>query len=261
MKATKNQIEIMKKERLGETKNNEYGNKMTIIEYINSHNVKIKFENGYITKSDYRNFKKGIIRSPYDRRIYEIGYIGEGKYQSTVDLRATQQYDAWNSMLKRCYSEKVHVRHPTYKDCTVCEEWHNFQNFAKWYDENYYEVEDQEMCLDKDILVKGNKVYSPDTCIFVPERINILFVKGDSKRGDLPIGVSFHKISGKYTAQCNQNNKKTYLGLYDVIEDAFYFGYKPYKEKLIQQIADEYKDQIPKKLYDAMYSYIVEITD
>ena len=167
-------------------------------------------------------------------------------------------------MLTRCYDEKYQEKYPTYNGCTVCEEWLNFQNFAKWYDENSYEVNNEKMNLDKDILVKHNKIYSPDTCIFVPQAINKLFVKCDRSRGDSVIGTSLYK--GKYQVKCQVFNPETgkskneYLGYYDTQEKAFEV-YKYYKEKNIKEVADYYKDEIPDKLYNALYSYKVEITD
>ena len=167
-------------------------------------------------------------------------------------------------MLMRCYYDKYQKKHPTYKGCTVCEEWHNYSNFKNWYDENYYEIEGEQMALDKDILVKGNKTYSPNTCVFVPQNINTLFIKRNKARGKYPIGITFNKDANKFIAKCNTfyNVKKQqkYLGLYNTIEDAFN-AYKKFKETEIKQIADEYKDKIPNKLYEAMYNYEVEITD
>ena len=120
------------------------------------------------------------------------------------------------------------------------------------------------MALDKDILVKGNKIYSPETCVFVPQNINTLFTKRNKVRGEYPIGVSFYKNTNKYLAQCNIliNGKSQYkkLGYYNNIEDAFN-AYKESKEANIKQVADYYKDNIPNKLYEAMYNYEVEITD
>ena len=120
------------------------------------------------------------------------------------------------------------------------------------------------MALDKDILVKGNKTYSPNTCVFVPQNINTLFIKSNKIRGKYPIGVTFNKDKNKYQAQCNtlingKNMKKT-LRLYNTIEEAFN-AYKQFKEANIKQIADYYKENIPDKLYEAMYNYKVEITD
>ena len=71
-------------------------------------------------------------------------------------------------ILERGYSKLWKEKHPTYENVYVCEEWHNFQNFAKWYYNNYYSINEERMEIDKDILYKNNKVYSPDTCIIVP---------------------------------------------------------------------------------------------
>ena len=143
----------------------------------------------------------------------------------------------------------------------MCEEWKNFQNFAKWVEDNYYECNGEKMCIDKDILVKGNKIYSPSTCIFVPKSINSLFISGKTTRGGLPIGVSISKSTGKFRASCgNSHNESIYLGCYNTPQEAFNV-YKNFKEMVVKQIADEYKPYIPKKLYDAMYNYEVEITD
>lgn len=127
--------------------------------------------------------------------------------------------------------------------------------------ENYYEIEGSIIDLDKDILIKGNKVYSPETCIFVPHEINSLFLKNDNKRGNLPLGVSLHKSSGLYGARSKVYGKGyVSAGYYKTIEEVF-VAYKQQKESNIKEVADLYKDKIPQKLYEAMYSYEVEITD
>ena len=160
--------------------------------------------------------------------------------------------------------KKIHKKYPTYIDCEVCEEFHNFQNFAEWYYDNYYEVEGERMELDKDILFKHNKIYSPETCIYVPQTINSLFVKNDKLRGESVIGTSLK--NGKYVVRCHMINPETgkskseYLGYYTTQEKAFEV-YKYYKEKNIKQVADYYKGQIPQKIYDVLYDYEVEIDD
>ena len=121
------------------------------------------------------------------------------------------------------------------------------------------------MQLDKDILKKGNKVYSPETCIFVPRRINSLFIKSDKARGRYPIGVTLRKDNGKYRSQCDvqyeeEPRKQIQLGQFDTPEEAFY-AYKQFKENYIKEVADIYKPYIPEKLYEAMYRYEVEIDD
>ena len=167
-------------------------------------------------------------------------------------------------MLKRCYDPKCHKEYPTYKGCTVENYLLNFQNMGEWIKENYYEIAGEKMCLDKDILCKGNKVYSRETCIFVPERINTLFVKRDNNRGKDPIGI-YQLSSGNYQVQCNNEyGKYVYLGTYSTKEEAFRV-YKEYKEKVIKKVIDSYEGKIPdphySRLKEAMYNYEVEIDD
>lgn len=254
-----------KTERIGETIFNSYNSKITIIGYKDKRNVTVKFENGYIKNCEYNQFKKGLIKSPYDKRLYNLGYIGEGDYDTSINYKTTIQYQHWYNLLRRCYNEKDRQKYPTYIGITVCDEWLCFQNFAEWFDNNYYTVDNEKMCLDKDILHKNNKIYSPDNCVFVPQRINLLFTKRQNYRGDCPIGVRLDKRCNKFEARCNivENNKAKFksLGQYTNPEDAFYLGYKPFKEKVIKDVAEEYKDKIPNKLYNALYRYEVEITD
>ena len=256
-------------DRTGEENYNNFGSKMIIIEYRTNKDIDVYFEEyNWIARSiAYSQFKKGTISCPYERRTYGVGYIGEGKYEAyDKNGKTTECYNTWKNMLKRCYDPKYHERRPTYKGCKVYDELLNFQNFAKWYYENYYEIEGQQMCLDKDILIKGNKIYSPDTCVFVPEKINLLFIKSDKIRGEYPIGVCYSKRDKKIIAQCRvydykENKKKRiFLGHYNTPEEAFY-AYKEFKESYVKEVADYYKDKIPKKLYNAMYKYEVEIND
>lgn len=252
------------KEKVGEINYNIYGNEMKIIDFTNVLNIIVKFKNGFITKTRYNLFKRGNVSSPYDKTVYNTGYIGEGKYRVSINNKMTLRYQIWSDMIERCYDKKKQKRNPTYIDCTVCNEWHNYQVFSKWVDENYYEINNQKIALDKDILIKNNKIYSPDTCLFVPQNINTLFIKSDKIRGDYPIGVTFDKKNNRFFAQCKIGNKiNKYLGYYNTPEEAFY-AYKKFKEKYIKQVADEYKNKypnFPRKLYDAMYKYKVEITD
>ena len=107
------------------------------------------------------------------RKTFGVGVTGQGEYSHLVrkiNGKHTKVYSVWHDMLGRCYNKKYQEKKPTYIGCTVCEEWHNFQNFAKWYEENYYEVNNEEMALDKDILIKGNKIYSPQT---LDEAVNL----------------------------------------------------------------------------------------
>ena len=248
-------------DRTGEERVNSFGSKMIITKYNNALDIDVYLpEYDYtINHVTYNNFKRGNIKCPYEPRYYGIGYLGEGKYKMSENGKKTKCYNTWHNMIERCYNPKYQEKYPTYKDCEVCEEWHNFQNFAEWYNDNYYQIHGEVMCLDKDILIKGNKIYSPETCVFVPEKINLLFIKSDNSRGNDPIGT--HQLpSGNYEVRCNNGEESDYLGRFDNIYEAFY-AYKVHKEKIIKQVADEYKEYIPQKLYHALYNYQVEITD
>lgn len=232
----------------------------TIINYFDRYHVEVKLNDGTVLIRRMDMIKKGKVANPNHRTVCGIGFTGEGDYVRSINGVHTQASRMWKGMLFRCYSSKSLRKHKTYSDCTVCEEWHNYQNFAKWHEENYYQIENQEMHLDKDILVKRNKVYSPDTCVFVPEYINSLFTKRQSLRGCLPIGVHYTKRGNKYIAQCNSSGNRIYLGRYDTSEGAFE-AYKAFKEEEIKKVANKYKEYIPTKLYDVLYKYEVEITD
>lgn len=247
--------------RIGEVKTMNCGELATIIEYNNRNDIIVEFkEYNEKIRTTYANFTKLNIKSKFAKCTYGIGYLGIGKYKASHNKKDTLVYKYWERMLERCYSMRFHENNPTYESCSVCEEWHNFQNFAKWFEENYYECNGEIMQLDKDILCKGNKVYSPDTCVFVPKRINTLFIKCDKVRGDYPVGVNYYKKYDNFIARCNTLEKRVNLGYFDTPEEAFYI-YREFKEKYIKKVADEYKDKIPLKLYNAMYEYIVEIND
>lgn len=207
------------------------------------------------TNTRYDKFKNGEIKCIYEPRTYGVGYLGNGAYNFKDDKKA---YKSWSGMLERCYSERCQEKYTSYKGCEVCKEWHDLQTFAQWHYQNYYEVAGQRMCLDKDILIKNNKIYSPETCIYVPERINKLFIRNISlRRNNMPIGV--RKDGNSYVAECELGNN-TFKKYFHSIEEAF-ANYKRVKENYIKEIANEYKDEIPYKLYNAMMTYEVNEND
>lgn len=189
--------------------------------------------------------------------MYGVGYHGLLYTNSFCE-----SYNRWHYMMNRCYSSAIHELQPEYEGCTVCEEWCNYSNFKLWYDENVIpwkeSAEDYE--IDKDILIKGNKVYSPETVCFVPKIINSLFTSAKKNRGDLPLGVCYESDTGKYRAYMSFAGQKIKLGRFGSAEEAF-ARYKEYKEDFIKDIAEQYKGEIPDKLYKAMMNWKVEITD
>ena len=257
---------VRKIDRTGEERLNNFGSRMIIKEYRKRDDIDVYFPeyNWTFKHARYDHFKDRKIKCPYEPRLYGKGYLGEGKYKTKENGKHTNEYNIYSHMIKRCYDPKLHEKESTYKGCTAENDWLNFQNMAEWIENNYYEVPGEQMHLDKDILCKGNKVYSRETCIFVPERINNLFTKRDNARGDSPIGTTPNS-SGTYRAYChNGYGKLIHLGTYSTKEEAFKV-YKNYKEKIIKEVIDSYKGKIPEPFYSklrmAMYNYKVEIDD
>ena len=251
-------------DRLGETVMQNCGELAFIVEYVDCQNITVQFKKtGEVVKTRYRDFIRGLVKSHFTPRVFGIGIKGLEPTRNEDD-EIIDSYKCWKSMLCRCYSAKFQEKNPTYIDCRVCDDWLYYPNFKKWYDENYYEINNKKSQLDKDILVKDNKVYSSDTCVFVPNFINTLFTKSQKTRGEFPVGVSYHKASKKYQAGLSvfTNGKKNrkHLGCFDTVNEAFEV-YKKAKKEYIKEVADEYKDKIPTELYEAMYTYEVDIDD
>lgn len=253
------------KNRLGERRTMKCGEECEIVEYREYLNITVRFiKTGELIKSTYDNFKNKSIKSHFTPTVYGVGVVGLER--TRMNGKQLKSYQTWKSMLGRCYDEKCQQKQPTYKDCSICEEWLYYKNFKQWYDENYYDVNGEIMNLDKDILVKGNKIYSPENCVFAPQNINKLFIKSNAVRGKLPIGVKWHKRDRVYESACSvfdliaNKNKDKYLGRFSTSQEAFQV-YKKIKEENIKQVADIYKEYIPSKLYEAMYGYEVEIDD
>lgn len=177
------------------------GYEVTVIDYQDNKNVTIQFDNGYKCVHELVVIKRGNVKNPYHKSVYNVGYIGEGDASISEGKHRSKVYTCWISMLKICYELKT--QKSAYVGCTVTDEWHNFNTFAKWYEENYYQVDEDDMHLDKDILVKGNKVYGPNTCVFTPSLINKVFTKRSNKKSSLPLGVTVKSDNkNKYVSRC-----------------------------------------------------------
>lgn len=149
---------------------NNFG-ELEVVEYVDALNVRVKFlATGYETIALADMIRRGGVKDRLAPSVCGVGYVGEGRFKPSIDGKQTKIYSTWSSMITRCYNKNNQTRQPTYIGCSVCEEWHNFQNFAKWMNEMDYEGKQ----LDKDIKIKGNKVYSPNTCMFVSHSENLV---------------------------------------------------------------------------------------
>lgn len=189
------------------------------------------------------------------KKLYGVAYCGKGIYKPSFENRPTKCYSVWKSMVDRCYSEKSQKSRPTYVGCSVCEEWLNFQNFGKWFDENWKEFMGKNWHLDKDILVKGNKVYSPETCTFVPNQINVLFRTEFYSSDSFKCGIRL-TAGGKF----NVRFSNTHIGNYVNYSDAI-LAYKKARKERVLFLAEKWKDKISPLVCEAMLNYKIEIYD
>lgn len=236
-------------DRTGEEHTTKEGYTVKIIKYTNQGDCDIQFIGTeiIIKNRQYGDVKRGEVLNPYRLSVCGVGYLGQGKFNAS-----SKEYNRWANMLLRCYDEKAQEKHPTYKDVSVCEEWHCFQNFAKWYEENW-ESHMQGWHLDKDILVKGNRIYSPKTCCFVPQEINVIFTKQFKKR-KLKEGV--YKNYNRFFIKFRGNYIKTFSTSYEAC-----LALSILKKDYIKEVADKWRGKITEQVYNALINYKVEIDD
>ena len=190
--------------------------------------------------------------------VYGKG-INDFKESVSYNKVKIKEYTLWKDMLKRCYCEKYHIKQPSYKDCRVDEYFHSFTNFYNFI-HNMKGFNEPNFCLDKDIIFKGNKIYSPDTIVFVPSQINNMYVNAKRIRGDNPIGVHYCNRDKKYISKLKIDSKNVCLGYYNTPVEAFNV-YKEAKEQQAKVLAERWKDKIDERAYNALMNYKVEITD
>ena len=226
---------------------------VTVVEYRGCTEVVIKHDDayGHVATVEAGTLRKGKVKNPYHRSVFGVGFIGVGEYPVSLNGKVTPAYATWNGMLRRCYCPKYHAKKPTYIGCSVHPNWHNYQNFAEWFEQQYFATCWQ---LDKDLLIEGNKVYSDTTCVFVPHQINSLLVDCGGTRGDLPQGVSRHRKG--YRALLSIDGNRHQLGTHATTEEAFEV-YKLAKEANVKRMAEQYKCLIDPRVYDSLMRYEV----
>lgn len=233
---------------LGETYPTKRNGNMKVIEIISTKESKVEFENGYTRISQNCNILRGNVKNPYYPSVYNIGYLGEGVYSSA---RTPDIYDRWRHMIQRCYEEKSRHRSRSYANTIVCNEWICLQNFGTWHDSVWksYMIGWE---LDKDFISEEVKEYSPETCCFVPQIINTLFINSGKKYTKMPIGVI--KQSNKYYAKLSKGEDDFKSEPQDTPDKAFQI-YKCEKEKYAKEIAEEYKELIDVRVYNRLINF------
>ena len=231
-----------------------------ILKYNNNRNVEIQFLNtGYETVVRLGNIRSGYVKDPYTPSVYGVGITGT-KYPSKINGAQIKEYTLWNSMLKRCYSDSSKKEYPTYEGCEVSDKFKSYEYFYEWCI-NQIGFDNEGWHLDKDLLNKGNKVYSENTCVFIPSEINSLLVKREASRGEHFIGVCWNKTSKVFMAQVSKGKGKSErLGLFNTEIEAFN-AYKQAKETFVKEQAEKWKGKIDERAYNALMNYTVNLTD
>lgn len=185
----------------------------------------------------------GINDADYKVRIREELPSVNGKRKQKL-IWICPYYVTWREMMKRAYSKAVEKIRPNYAEVTVCEEWLRFSNFKAWMEQQDWSSKQ----LDKDLLVSGNKVYGPDTCVFLTPALNSFLSVKNVKQNDLPVGVHLYK-NGRYVSQCCSGNKEDrFLGYFDTPEEA-HDAWKKQKALRAKQLID---DEIDSRVVEAV---------
>jgi len=218
-----------------------------IVEYLGTSQVRVLFDNGYTTTTTLNSILKDRVKNPTYPVLQGVGYIGVGKYNSKTHKKL---YKRWSSMIDRCYKSILQEKHPTYKDVTVCEEWHNFQNFAKWMEDNYRPETMQGWELDKDLLSNFTPTYSPETCCFIPSSLNSLL-------GFIYSNVVITEIKGKYYINIMVNKVRKVIKNNTLKEALEIYVNKRTEQSNI--ILNKHRDKLPIKIIKRFENLILEI--
>lgn len=231
-----------------------------ILKYNDSGNVEIQFlKTGFETTVQLVQVKIGEVKDPHSPSVCGVGIIG-AKYPSRVGGVKTKEYMLWQNMLKRCYSDAIKKRCPTYEGCEVSGNFKSYEYFYEWCNEQIG-FANKDWHLDKDLLVKGNKVYSENTCVFIPKEINLVLTKNDTRRGEHLIGVCWSKTNKAFVARVGKNKGASeHLGYFATELEAFN-AYKQAKESFIKEQAKKWKGKIDDRAYEALMNYEVSIDD
>ena len=231
-----------------------------VLKYNDAKNVEIQFvKTGYEMVAQLGHIKNGLVKDPCLPSVYWVGILGT-KYPSKINGVRTKEYGLWVRMLTRCYSDGFRKKQPTYIGCEVSDNFKSYEYFYEWchkqtgFGNKWFQ-------LDKDLLIKGNKVYSEYTCVFLPQEINNILTKSTASRGEHLIGVSWNKRNKAFVAMVSRSKgKPERLGYFNTEIEAFN-AYKQAKETFIKEQANKWKGKIDERAYLALINYEVHIDD
>ena len=247
------------KAKVGDIFSSKFCGDFVVLSYINSANVRIRFlDTGYETVTRSCQVKSGQVKDRSLPTVHGVGVIGDS-YSCWDGSKIRKEYDLWSSMLARCYSPKSHKARETYIGCTVSENFKSYTYFYEWCNRQVGFNEDT-FELDKDLLAIDSKSYGEDTCVFLPKEINTAIIKQNKKRGDFPVGVTYHKNTGNFVAQLSTSTGRKHVGAFNNVIDAF-AAYRKAKENYLVELAEKWKGSIDERAYDALISYQVSIDD
>lgn len=241
--------------KVGGVRKSIYGENYRLVKPVNETEFTIEFmdDHQYRYNVSKERLLMNTVVNPYSRSVYNRGFRGVGPHRSVLPSgKQNPLYTKWAAMLKRCYSDVCRRDYVAYTDVEVCNAWLNFQVFADWCitDGKYVIGHD----LDKDLLSGSSKVYSPDTCCFIPSEINAALIvpfKPISKHE--PRGIT-KAPSGRYKVTTVNNGISTHRGTYDNLDDAVVI-YKKYTKEKISDLAKKYRKQLTDKVYNRLLSY------
>lgn len=243
-----------------------------IIDWNSANDVNVQWQDGSISNERWAAIKCGGIKPLYQPSVLGVGYVGDGRFlPGLYKLSEGKEhlhpriYAYWQRMLSRCYNEKEQAKPSAraYIGCSVSEEWKCLQNFAEWAlskEQAFFTENGKIWELDKDILVRGNRLYSDVTCTFLPPEINI-FLSDRSWSENCPRGTNYIRpptpgSKEGWIARCHINGKREYLGYYDDPMSAF-FAYKTVKEGHAKMLAEKYKHRLEEQAYLSLLEYTV----
>lgn len=252
-------VEKHRSEKIGKIFETTNFDPLLIVGYEGAYDVTVEFINTgtLVAGVQMAHIKRGLVRDDNLPILYGKCFLGVGKYKSKYDGKDAIEYTVWKQVLERCFNENYKKKHPTYQNCTLNDDWVNFQNFAEWY-WTQKGAGIRGWHLDKDLIIKGNKEYGPHTCILLPQDINKALKLSMMGTKTTPVGTH-QRPNGVFVVGLVGRSSK-YVGSFSTDTEAFK-AYKHAKENYLKSLAEKYKDMVDIKVYEALYNFEIEITD